>query len=466
MRLYHRPGSISFALALLLFACTALHSRSTQADGRNQPVLELIIGDLAEISNAVPAPDGSDRTYLLEQYTGRVRVLENGILSDEIFLDLGDRIHPPDNWEEGLLGFALPLNGEEAAYASYIDRQGDLVLSRFAVSDDGRRGIPTSEQVMYRVQRDQPMHQCGHIAFNPADGKLYLCVGDTQDNQEIAPVSQDQATFKGQILRFDPHTLQLAETPADGLLTAHAATAPTGTWPTGTWDAPETVAFGLRNPWRFTFDPVTGGLFIPDVGRYHSEELNFLPSVHDAPVNLGWPLAEGNECLAGCADRQDLVWPIFEYVHLPERCAIMGGATIGTAAGSEWRGVYVFGDLCSGELWAIRNAGPDAEVRLLTDSETTPVGLIRGHDGNLIVVDGPQGKLYRLNLAALDADGWRPARAVVAEAALETRRSGFRFTNELLEREREARFYMKESRRWRVTEPFVRLYDWLGRPFG
>jgi glucose/arabinose dehydrogenase len=300
------------------------------------------------------------------------------------------------------------------------------------------------------------MHHCGHIAFGPHDGRLYLCVGDTQNNQEILPVAQDPAGSLGKILRFDVHAPVIAEIDTAGPIAAHASLPAAG--------APETVAYGLRNPWRFSFDPATGGMFIPDVGRWNTEELNVLPPEGVSPANFGWPLAEGNECLIDCEARDDLIWPVFEYTQLPERCAIIGGATYGGTATPAWRNVYVFADLCSGELWALRNPGPEAEVRLLMDSEATPVGVIRGPDGELLVVDGPGRALYRLRLPASAEGDWRPAQTVMTEAALETRRSGFTFTRELMEKAREEKRYMEASKRWRYTELFVQLYDWIGRP--
>jgi glucose/arabinose dehydrogenase len=443
----------TWSLACLLLASLA---GAPPAAAEAEPALEVVIDGLEDISSALAAPDGSDRIYLLEHYTGRIRLLENGVLSDQVFLDLGERMAKPENWEEGLLGLALPPDGARMAYVSYLGRSGELILSRFATTDDGRRGIEASEQVMFRIESPQHMHHCGHIAFGPQDGKLYLCVGDTQNNQEILPIAQDPAGSLGRILRFDVHAPMIAETQAGGPIAAQAA-APADS-------GAETVAYGLRNPWHFSIDPTTGGLFIPDVGRWNTEELNFLPAVRVPSANFGWPLAEGNECLIDCEARDDLIWPVFEYTQLPERCAIIGGATYGGTATPAWRDVYVFADLCSGEIWALRNPGPEAEVRLLMDSEATPVGIIRGPDGELLVVDGLGRALYRLRLPASAAGGWKPARTVMAEAALETRRSGFTYTHELMERAREEKRYMEASKRWRVTEPFVQLYNWIGRP--
>ena len=448
-----RPLLPAWSLAALLLALLGSVPPATAAP---EPSLEVLVDGIEAASSAIAAPDGSDRIYLLEHYTGRIRVLENGVISDQVFLDLGEKMAAPENWEQGLLGLALPPHGEPAAYVTYVGRSGELILSRFTTTDNGRRGLEGSEQIIYRVQSPHHMHHCGHIAFGPHDGMLYLCVGDTQDNQEIRPVSQDPAGSLGRILRFDVHAPMIAEAEAGGPIAAHAAPPPFG--------GPETVAYGLRNPWRFGFDPASGGMFIPDVGRWNTEELNFLPADHAPSPNLGWPLAEGNECLIDCEARNDLVWPVFEYTQLPERCAIIGGATYGGTATPAWRDVYVFADLCSGEFWALRHPGPEAEVRLLMDSEATPVGILRGPDGELLVVDDPGRALYRLRLPASAEGDWRPAQTVMAEAALETRRSGFTYTRELMERAREEKRYMEASRRWRLTEPFVQLYDWLGRP--
>jgi glucose/arabinose dehydrogenase len=448
-----RPHLPAWSPAPLLLALLGVMPPATAA---TEPSLEVLVDGIEAVSSAIAAPDGSDRIYLLEHYTGRIRLLENGVLADQPFLDLGEKMAKPENWEQGLLGLALPPHGEPVAYVTYVGRSGELILSRFATADDGRRGLEGSEHVIHRVQSPHHMHHCGHIAFGPQDGMLYLCVGDTQDNQEIRPVSQDPAGSLGRILRFDVHAPMIAEAEAGGPIAAYASPPPFG--------GPETVAYGLRNPWRFDFDPASGGMFIPDVGRWNSEELNFLPADHAPSPNLGWPLAEGNECLIDCGARDDLIWPVFEYTQTDDRCAIIGGATYGGTATPAWRDVYVFADLCSGEFWALRNPGLDAEVRLLMDSEATPVGILRGPDGELLVVDDPGRALYRLRFPASAEGDWRPARTVMAEAALETRRSGFTYTRELMERAREEKRYMEASRRWRMTEPLVQLYDWLGRP--
>ena len=127
-------------------------------------------------------------------------------------------------------------------------------------------------------------------------------------------------------------------------------------------------AYGLRNPWRFAFDRETGDVLIPDVGRYHWEELNYRPAVENGLLNYGWPLAEGNACALRCGG-SDLVWPIYQH---PSRdlnqdqeltCAIIGGAIYRGRDYPTWQGVYVFGDYCSGEVWALRDFASKPELR-------------------------------------------------------------------------------------------------------
>ena len=175
-------------------------------------------------------------------------------------------------------------------YVTFVDVHGDLALSRFEVMPSGLEAIAASEQVLLTLPRYVPMHHCGHLAFGPHDGLLYLCVGDTQGNGNVEPIAQDPDEPRGKILRLDVEPRMIAG------VQPIAETAPSGSY--------EIWMKGLRNPWRFGFDPATGDLYIPDVGRRAWEEINVLAAPIQRDGNFGWPLAEGNDCIAAVRSRR------------------------------------------------------------------------------------------------------------------------------------------------------------------
>lgn len=445
---------------LKLFACVVLISGMVAGGGPAMsapvPTLAPVQDGMGMLANLVPGARGSGRVYALEQLTGRIRVLEHGQLLEFDFLDVGHRLIERPEAEEGLVGLALPPDGAPEAYVTYVGQAGDLILSRFEVASEGRSAVPESEQILLRIARDDRLHHCGHIAFGPRDGLLYLCVGDTQSDPMLNAVSQDPGSPLGKILRFDARTLAPAPHeggPEGGPLAAMAAAAPA---------EPELWLSGLRNPWRFSFEPGSGDLFLPDVGRFHWEELNIVRS--DASGgNHGWPLAEGYECLIDCAPRDDLVWPAFGYLHDGVQCSIIGGAHVPVGPGGEHH--YVFGDFCSGHIWQLRRDGEQVQVRLIAETGLNPVAIVHAPDGRVLIADGPKGAIWHLDLPGEDAIAWQPAPRVVADQALQALRDGSTFTRELLEKERRDRESMGMSMRWQMTEPLVRLYDALGRPF-
>ena len=327
-------------------------------------LLELVTDGLDEPSNLASPPDGRGRIYVIDYHEAEIRVIADGRLLPEVFLDLSDRLIPDPDPEDGVLSLAFSPRFPEMpyVYVTFVDVHGDLALSRFEVMPSGLEAIAASEQVLLTLPRYVPMHHCGHLAFGPHDGLLYLCVGDTQGNGNVEPIAQDPDEPRGKILRLDVEPRMIAG------VQPIAETAPSGSY--------EIWMKGLRNPWRFGFDPATGDLYIPDVGRRAWEEINVLAAPIQRGGNFGWPLAEGNDCIAQC-DRGDLIWPTFEYPHGNDRCAVIGGAVYRGTAFPQWQGVFLFSDQCSGEIWALRNLAGAAEVRMRRRDR--PDGLCPGH---------------------------------------------------------------------------------------
>jgi glucose/arabinose dehydrogenase len=408
--------------------------------------LEPMVDGLEAIAN-VAASSNPDRLFVVEQFTGQVRTVEDGKLIPHAFLDLGDRLIEDPNAEEGLLGLAFPPDFDDSrqVYVAYVHRNRRLVLSRFDVDRDGAEAIATSEQVLLEIERIDRVHNCGHLEFAP-DGFLYMCVGDTQNNREIAPIAQDLDSPLGKILRLDP------KNDGDDL-------------------RPEIVSYGLRNPWKFAIDSVTGNLFVPDVGRFHWEEINFQPRT-DLTVNYGWPFAEGNECIGadildaddrfgthrliiwaiGNCQELDLTWPVFAYPHDSRRCAIIGGEIYRGQQHPAWNGVFVFADYCSGEIWALREAGGEPSIRLVLDEDIMPTVIGAESNGELVVVDGAEGAIHRLRLPDDAETGWRPVGELLLEATLALDRAGTRRAKEQVDD-------ILTSRRWSLANRVGRWYE-------
>lgn len=421
----------------------------------------LIAEGMDEISNVATLDGDPSRLFVLERSTGKVRTIRDGQLLPEPFLDVQDRLVAEFDAEEGLLGLAFPPDFARAprVYATYVDRDRQLVLSRFDLTPDRVHADTASEQILLTVPQEVGVHLCGHIAFGPVDGLLYVCVGDMQTNEDIVDIAQDLNTSRGKILRIDPSSIVSGGLPTNTSESlAHAGI--------------EIVAYGLRNPWRFAFDPLHGDLFIPDVGRSHWEEINFLPRSAGL-TNFGWPYAEGNNCVGqsmtdagqalggaliiwgtgNCADLA-MSWPIFEYTHDSENCAVIGGQVYRGARDPAWHGVFVFADFCSGKIWALRGPQGEPEVRLLVDSETVPYAIGADPHGEIVVADGPNGAAYRLSFPDDPETGWRSVDDVLLDNVLEVRRAGTSHAKEALDS-------VLQSRRWQLADQLGGWYEWI-----
>ncbi len=296
------------------------------------------------------AGDRSGRLFVAEQ-TGRIRILAGGRLLAEPFLDLSDRISCCG--ERGLLGLAFhPRYVENGLfYVGYTDPAGDTVISRFSVSGDLDRADPDSELVILTFDQPASNHNNGQLAFGP-DGFLYIGAGDGGGAGDTADNAQSLDTLLGKILRIDvDHGAPYA--------------IPSGNPFVGEPGAQDEIwAYGLRNPWRFSFDRRTGDLFVGDVGQGDWEEIDRQPAKSRGGENYGWRRMEGNHCFnpaTGC-ESPGLVLPILEYSHA-EGCSVTGGFVYRGSRLLEHFGTYVFGDYCSGTIWGAVEDGAGGWVR-------------------------------------------------------------------------------------------------------
>jgi len=327
--------------------------------------LQLITADLNNPVFVTHAGDGSGRMFVVEQ-PGLVRIIDGGQLSATPFLDVQDRVRDAGN-EQGLLGLAFAPDYANSGlfYVNYTNGEGATRVSRFQRSaDDTNRADPASELVLLTIPQPAGNHNGGMITFGP-DGYLYIGTGDGGAANDRFGNGQNPDSLLGKMLRIDVMSDASAAytIPADN------------PWVQADWQnssgefvdvRDEIWAVGLRNPWRFSFDRLTQDLWIGDVGQNKFEEIHFtsrdaqLTNVMQAaenvqPLNYGWPIMEGTNCFSpstGC-NMAGLVQPVAEYDHASGHCSVTGGYVYRGERFSQLSGVYLYGDFCSGVIWAL-----------------------------------------------------------------------------------------------------------------
>ena len=386
-RLAVRPAVL---LAALLAVVTVLGVAAQNEEPFNagdfRVGLEPIAAGLVEPLYVTHAGDGSGRLFIVEK-AGVVRILDEGQVLETPFLDITDRVGS-DGSEQGLLSIAFPPDYADsgAFYVDYTDAAGNTVVSRFTVGGDPNVADPASEEAILRQEQPFPNHNGGLLLFGP-DGYLYVGLGDGGSQGDPEGNGQRLDTWLGKILRIDPANPsgdQPYSIPEDNPFVDDESA------------RPEIWAYGLRNPWRFSFDRETGDFYLADVGGTQIEEVNYRPADDLGGENYGWDIREGTACYEqDPCDLDGAVDPVTEYTH-DFGCSVTGGYVYRGSAFPGLQGVYLFADYCSGLLWGL---GRDADGEW-TRSDPIETGFSLasfGEDesGELYVTDFG-GVLYRI----------------------------------------------------------------------
>ncbi len=331
------------------------------------------------------AGDGSGRLFLVEK-AGRIRLIQDGQLRTQPFLDISDLVQASSS-EQGLLSVAFDPQFSENGefYVNYTAKAsgGGTVVARYKVTDDPNVADPGSGQAILEIPQPAPNHNGGQLQFGP-DGYLYVGMGDGGSAGDPWGNAQNLNALLGKLLRLD--------------VRGHAAYAiPTGNPFASSSDArPEIWAYGLRNPWRFSFDRQTGDLYIADVGQNAWEELNFQRAGSAGGQNYGWNTMEALTCYrANACDMDGKVLPVAEYSH-EQGCSVTGGYVYRGREIPGLQGMYLYGDYCSGTVWGLRPDGEDGwQSTVLLAGGANIASFGEDAQGELYVLD-LGGQVYRV----------------------------------------------------------------------
>jgi glucose/arabinose dehydrogenase len=278
--------------------------------------------------------------------------------------------------EQGLLGLAFHPQYQENGrfFINYTDVNGDTVIARFQVSDDPDIADLSSEEALLGVDQPFANHNGGVAAFGP-DGYLYLGLGDGGSQGDPMENAENTNVLLGKILRIDVDSADPYAIPADN--------------PFGN----EVWAYGLRNPWRFSFDKSTGDLYIGDVGAGDWEEIDFLPAGSPGGANFGWDHREGAHDFEG-GGPEGMIDPVAEYSHPEGGCSVTGGFVY-RGSMPEWNGIYLYGDYCTGMIWGLLNTDGGWQNQLLFDMDVTITSFGQDQNSELYLLSD-NGGVFRL----------------------------------------------------------------------
>ncbi len=365
--------------------------------------MPLALEPIAEIENpiAITGRSGTLNLYVATR-DGAIRVIERTIspeksiertsLASRPMLDLTGLVSLES--EQGLLNIEFSSDGRDL-FVYYTDLGGDAVIDKYDVDRSDRADLDERIELI-RVPQPAPNHNGGGLAVGP-DGFLYVGVGDGGGAGDPQATGQDPTDLLASLLRIDPVSGD----------TSYAVPS-NNPFADGADGAPEVWLYGVRNPWRISFDPRGGDLWIADVGQDRFEEVNRFAQSDGGGLgaNLGWNLVEGDEPFDGGTAPADHSSPLYTYEHDNGRCSITGGNVMRTQLMPQFDGVYVFGDYCSGEIFGLTVTDGAVLVRPLMVSAAPGELVSFGQDteGRVFVVESG-GRVSRIGPAVAEAEG-------------------------------------------------------------
>ncbi len=377
-----RPAARFATLFVLATLVAAIAAPSAASAASFSIQLDRLATGLQPLTQVTNAGDGTDRLFLVER-RGTIRVFENGDVRSGYFMDIRSRV--ADGGERGLLGLAFHPSFEtnRYLYVFFTRNDGDIIVARYRTNVARTNVDESTYRPILRIEHSRyTNHNGGSLVFGP-DNMLYISTGDGGGSGDPGNNAQDKGSLLGKILRINVNG--------------------TGDGPYDRYDVPgsnpfagrtpgrgEIWAYGLRNPWRISFDRGSGRLFIADVGQSRREEINTERAGFTGGRNYGWRVMEGSLCFrpaSGCSLRGDRL-PVEEYSHGTRNCSITGGHVYRGPSQTAMVGQYVFADFCSGRIWTLPWNGEDRTLRADTAVNITSFG--ESEDGELyaVTIDG------------------------------------------------------------------------------
>ncbi len=377
------PSRLSFSPSLTALVILFLTFYSTSVWGLSSPpiqptdrfILKVVVSKgLSKPIFLTHAGDTSSRLFVVEQ-DGRVLIVENGRLQPNPFLDISPKL--ATGGERGLLGLAFhpKFLQNRRFFVNYTrKRDGATVIAEYQASPSLRRS-ENKETILLIIPQPYGNHNGGMIAFGQ-DGFLYIGTGDGGAGGDPGNRGQNPSELLGKILRIDVNRGTPYAIPTDNPFRKKHEQA-------------EIFATGFRNPWRFSFDRITGELWAGDVGQNAWEEIDLVR----LGKNYGWRLMEGTHCYEpdqGCGALKGLTNPVTEYSHDRGRCSVTGGYVYRGKKIPTLQGTYLFGDFCTGEIWGYR----DRRSKVLADTNLMIASFGEDTDGELYVL-GHGGSIHQ-----------------------------------------------------------------------
>lgn len=367
--------AISYLLVLLISSCARAETIDFMllASNLNRPVAITHSGD--------------NRLFITEQ-AGQIKIIEAGQLLTEPFLNITDLVQA--GGERGLLSLAFHPNYQQNGffYVNYTNKSGTTTISRYTVTDNPNIADANSAKIILQIAQPFSNHNGGQIVFGP-DGYLYIGTGDGGAGGDPHNNGQNLLSLLGKMLRIDvDNSVDSSDTytiPEDNPFVSVDNA------------QPEIWAYGLRNPWRFSFDSQTGNLFIADVGQSKFEEVNFQPSDSKGGENYGWRFMEAESCFSpkqNCNDGS-LTLPVLSYSR-DEGTAITGGYVYHGQIIKSLQGQYIYGDFANGRVWAASQSGSKWTPKLLADTTFSISSFGEDVKGEIYLADYGAGKIYNL----------------------------------------------------------------------
>jgi glucose/arabinose dehydrogenase len=372
---------VLLCLALALAGCSDDRPPASDdpVEPAARPVRLLLLGRFDQ-PTYVTAPRGDRRRFVVER-EGRIRVVRRGHVLGRPFLDISDRV--TTGGESGLLSmaFAPDYASSRRFWVYYTDRQGFIQIDQFrTTADNPNRADPGSRRSVLRVPHHRFNHKGGQLQVGP-DGMLYAGFGDGGGGGDPDENAQNLGRMLGKLIRIDPRPGGGYSIPPDNPFRGRAGA------------LPEIYAYGLRNPYRYSFDRRTGSLVIGDVGQDEIEEIDFVPGRSGGRqprggYNFGWDVFEGRQRYEGGSAPGNLK-PVLQHTHASGFCSITGGYVIrDRSLGRGWTGRYVYGDCCDGTLRLARLRRPTTSSRATRLKVNSLVSF--GEDG--------RGRVYAVSL--------------------------------------------------------------------